>query len=202
MNFVFANLILFAVLAIGQEIDESIPSWTELDATTTVDGDHLVVVETEQFTDLKLANAEICEAIRDEVSRWIRANLSISGQRYAHSMSEQDCLSLIHLKRSHTSHFRADASGEDRYRGHAQIRLSGEFLSSMEQSVHGSTLHKRLIWSLLLSMLALGSVIIAWTYMHGMRLTRGLYVRKLRWFAIALVAVLLVCCFLVWQFVL
>ncbi len=202
MSFLLANLFLLAALAMPQELGEAIPDWTELDATTSDNGDYLVVLKTEQFTDVNGADAKICDAIRNEVGRWIRANMGLSGESYSLAMTDQQCKALICVdpvggqRRSHTHHFRS--GGEDRYRGHVQISIGKEFQSSLERSMHGSAIQQRLVWSLIVSTFALGGVFVAWTYIQGMRLTRGLYVRKIRWFVAALAVTLLTFCFLIW----
>jgi len=181
IHFFLIVLTSWASIVPVQDDLHMLPDWAEEDPMQTAAG-YQVVIETPMFRDAE----EEPQVTIDAIEGYLRERIQEQhGESAIESLgfTSTDCMEL--KQKSHLHQFRHKYSSEEAeklgrthdmcYRSHVQLLIPGSFDDRVHKKVRQTTQYFRLVWTLLLSLLTIGTIGIAWVYLQGMRVTRSLY---------------------------
>jgi len=199
--------VLFCVPQAGDELIK-LPAWISLPAEA-----NLFVVETEKFSTHFAATESLLPAVRSGMLEWAEKNMGADCRPIIESMKLEEFRQFIHKdpttdevqeavhrdRRIYNEEEakRFEAKFDDSYRGYVRVNVGEKFREHVGKELRVIRLRNRLCGTLVFALLLLGSLGILWSWFFMKRVTRGLYVSRIRWIVGALIALLLVVCYCV-----
>ncbi len=191
-------------------VDSELPAWTTsagtVDKPQITDDGELFVVQTSDFSIHRDATKALYPAARKAIKTWALNHFGSDelGLELTDDTIEEEFV-FQKRKRVHTFqevHNEDDAKRlgqkyELYYRGYIHICVSPELHDRLFGILEQDRIKSRLVTAMTTGIAVLGLLSVAWCYLRGMQLTRGLYRGRLRWIAAALLVLLATFCYLV-----
>ena len=197
-------VLMMLCLQVTDVADQPLPDWTR--APHQPD---MFVVETEPFPTQLAASEGILQSIRTQLLDWSVEKWGGGCRETIESMPLEDFRQLIFQDQEFIHRERVEYDTEtarrlktdhdDFYRGYARVKVSDDFCARVEPMLAQRRLRNRLSMTLIAAILLLGLLSVLWLRLFMGRMSRGLYVARLRWIAWGLVSMLLVICYIVYQ---
>lgn len=198
--FVLILALLFFPLQESVGSGDEIPAWTKAPAEPNV-----FVVETEEFSTHFAAAESLLPAVRTDVIKWAVDKWGSDSMKFVETIPLDDFRNFVHEDQETIHQFRREydpekakrlgAEYDDFFQGYVRVKIPDEFLAAIDVQMRQSRLQKRLCGALVMALLMLGSMGVLWIRLYMGRVSRGLYIGRLRWIAWGLLLLLIAVCY-------
>ena len=197
-----ALILVLMSLCCQQSADsgDQLPQWA-----SAADEDRLFVVKTDDFPTHIAAVEALLPAVKRKVVDWAAKNWGDGCRSTIDAIPLEDFRRHIYHDQETIYRGRIDydaqraqrlhADHDDFYRGYMRVEITDEFCADIEPQLSQIRLKNRLSVTLLGSILLFGLLGVLWLRLSMGRVTRGLYVARIRWIAWGLMLLLLAVCY-------
>lgn len=185
----------------ADDVPRQLPAWTQEPAEA-----NLFVVKTEEVPTHFTATESLLPTVRSAVVEWSLKHLGSDCRPIIENMPLEEFRQfifedqeIVHKERKKYDDpemaKRMEAEYEDFYQGYVRVQIDDDFCARFGEQLREHRLKKRLCGTFVGALFTFGSLGILWVWFFMKRITRGLYISRLRWIVGGLIGLLLVVCY-------